>query len=152
MIEGVRVRELRKNVDDRGYLMEVLRSDWSDVYRQFGQAYISLNHPGVIRAWHYHKKQFDLFVCLSGMIKIPLYDARESSPTWRQLEEYIMGEDQPLAVLIPPGVYHGYMTLGVRPSILLNVPTELYDRESPDEYRVPYDSPEIPYSWAVKFR
>lgn len=150
MIEGVRTRELKKNVDDRGYLMEILRQDWADVFRQFGQAYVSLNYPGVIRAWHYHERQWDVFVCVSGMIKVPLYDARPGSPTLGQVDEFVIGEHLPLAILIPPGVYHGYQTIGAEPSLLINFPTELYD--GTDERRVPHDTPEIPYRWEVKVR
>lgn len=150
MIEGVAVRELKKNVDDRGYLMEVLRSDWADVYKRFGQAYVSLNYPSVIRAWHFHKKQWDVFVCLSGMVKVPLFDARDGSATKGRVDEFVMGDDRPIALLIPPGVYHGYQTIGTRPSLLLNFPTELYD--GGDEFRVPFDSPEIPYSWELRVR
>lgn len=152
MIEGVRTRELRRNVDDRGYLMEVLRSDWHDVFTKFAQAYVSLNYPGVIRAWHYHNSQHDLFVCLSGMIKVPLYDARKDSPTSGRIDEFVIGDARPLAILIPPGVYHGYMTLGTVPSLLLNFPSELYDRDHPDEFRVPYDSADIGYDWTVRPR
>lgn len=152
MIEGVRVRELRKNVDDRGYLMELLRADWSDIFKKFGQAYVSLNHPGVIRGWHYHKVQYDIFVCVAGMIKVPLYDGRRDSPTQGRIDEHVIGVDRPLAILIPPGVYHGYMTLGTEPSLLLNFPSELYRSDDPDEHRVPYDSPEIGYDWSVRFR
>jgi len=93
MIEGVRTRELRKNVDDRGYLMEVLRKDWDDVFRQFGQAYVSLNYPGVIRAWHCRTRQHDVFVGLAGMMKVPLYDARADSKTKGQIDEFIIETD-----------------------------------------------------------
>src|SRR2546426_9719964 len=124
--------------------MEVMRADWQDVYTRFGQAYVSLNYPGVIRAWHYHKKQRDVFICLTGMIKVPVYDAREGSSTKGRIEEFFIGDDNQLAILIPPGVYHGYKTIGDKPSLLLNFPDLLYDREHPDEYRVPYDSPDVP--------
>lgn len=150
MIDGVRTRELKKNVDDRGYLMEVLRKDWSDVFRQFGQAYVSLNYPGVIRAWHWHERQWDLFVCLWGMVKVPLYDGRERSATRGEIAEFVIGDHRPLAILIPPGVYHGYQTLGTAPSLLLNFPTELYD--GTDERRVPHDDPSIPYHWEIPVR
>ena len=152
MIEGVALRELRKHADDRGFLMEVLRSDWGDVFRKFGQAYVSMNYPGVIRAWHFHKKQWDLFVCLAGMIKVVLYDGRDGSPTHRQVDEFVVGDHQPLAILIPPGVLHGYQTVGVEPALLLNFPTEVYDSTRSDEFRVPHDAPEIGYSWGVKHR
>ena len=152
MIEGVVVRELRRNADDRGYLMEVLRSDWTDVYRRFAQAYVSLNYPGVIRAWHWHAKQWDVFVCVQGMVKVPLYDGREGSATQGIIDEYVIGDQRPAAILIPPGVYHGYQTIGMGPSLLLNFPTELYDRSAPDEFREPHDSPKIPYSWELRIR
>jgi dTDP-4-dehydrorhamnose 3,5-epimerase len=150
MIEGVVVRELRKNADERGYLMEVLRSDWADLFAKFGQAYVSLNYPGVIRGWHCHERQDDVFVCLSGMIKVPLYDARDGSPTKGDINELIIGDDRPAAIRIPTGVYHGYKTLGVIPSLLLNFPTQVYDPKAPDEVRLPYDSPKIPYDWGMR--
>jgi len=59
VIDGVAIKQLRVNADDRGYLMEMLRRD-DDIFEGFGQAYISLNYPGVIRAWHWHEKQADL--------------------------------------------------------------------------------------------
>lgn len=152
MIEGVAVRDLRKNVDDRGYLMELLRCDWSDLYRKFGQAYVSLNYPGVIRAWHFHEKQWDVFVCVAGTIKVPLYDARASSPTHGRIDEFVIGEHRPVAILIPPGVYHGYQTLGTKESLLINFPTETYDHADPDEHRVPWNSPRVPYNWDLVIR
>lgn len=150
LIDGVLARPLKKNADERGFLMEILRSDWEE-FEKFGQSYVSLNYPGVIRAWHYHKKQTDYFVCVSGMIKVPLYDGRESSGTYRQVNEFLMGDDNPIMVKIPPGVYHGYKTVGVKPSLLVNFPTELYDPRNSDEFRAPWNTPEIPFNWDIQF-
>ena len=150
LIDGVLARPLKKNADERGFLMEILRSDWEE-FEKFGQSYVSLNYPGVIRAWHYHKKQTDYFVCVSGMIKVPLYDGRESSGTYRQVNEVLMGDDNPIMVKIPPGVYHGYKTVGVKPSLLVNFPTELYDPRNSDEFRAPWNTPEIPFNWDIQF-
>ncbi len=150
MIEGVVVRELRKNADERGFLMEVLRSDWPELFSKFGQAYVSLNYPGVIHGWHCHRRQDDVFVCVAGMIKVPLYDGRDGSGTKGEINEFIIGDDRPAAIRIPPGVFHGYKTLGVVPSLLLNFPSELYDANAPDELRVPHDSRDVPYDWALR--
>jgi dTDP-4-dehydrorhamnose 3,5-epimerase len=149
MIHGVAVKELKVNVDERGSLMEILRAD-DDIFEKFGQAYVSLNYPGVIRAWHYHKKQTDYFCVVKGMVKVALYDAREGSPTYGEVNEFFIGERNNLVVKIPPGVYHGYKTIGVEPSLLINFPTEPYDRSNPDEYRIPYNSPEVPYNWDIR--
>jgi dTDP-4-dehydrorhamnose 3,5-epimerase len=149
VIHGVKIKQLKAHADERGYLMEILRDD-DEIYERFGQVYVSLNYPGIIRAWHYHQKQTDYFVCIKGMIKVPLYDPRENSPTRGEVNEFFLGEHNRVLLSIPIGVYHGYKTVGVEPSLLLNFPTKAYDRNDPDEFRVPHDSPEIPYTWDVK--
>jgi len=146
MIEGVEVKQLVKHVDERGFLMELLRSD-EPIFRKFGQAYVALNYPGVVRAWHWHRKQDDNFVVVSGMVKAALYDAREGSPTRGQVDEFFLGEDHNVLLKIPMGVMHGYKTEGSEPSLLINFPTEPYNQQEPDEYRLPSDTPEIPYNW-----
>jgi len=151
MIDGVRTHLLKKNCDERGFLMEILRKD-DEIYQEFAQVYVSKNYPGVVRAWHYHKLQDDFFCCISGMIKVAAYDAREGSPTRGQVQDYVLGEDHPLMLRIPMGVYHGYKTIGDHPSLLLNFPTKLYDHKNPDEYRVAWDHPSIPYSWDLQFK
>ena len=79
-IQGVNIKPLKVAADERGWLMEVLRCD-DDVFLQFGQVYVTTAYPGVVKAWHYHKKQTDNFTCIHGMMKVVLYDARKESPT-----------------------------------------------------------------------
>ena len=146
MIDGVRVRTLMRHVDGRGSLTELLRSDWPE-FVLFGQAIATINLPGVIRAWHYHRKQTDVIVVLSGRAVLPLYDGRAGSPTRGAVEEHVADGASPFALFVPPGVYHGYKTLGDVPALILNFPSEVYDPAAPDEERVPHDSPEIPYDW-----
>jgi dTDP-4-dehydrorhamnose 3,5-epimerase len=139
---------LKRNVDERGYLMEMLRAD-DAVFERFGQCYVAMNYPGVIRAWHYHKKQNDFWVVVKGEIKVGLYDAREDSPTKGVVNEFFLGENNPVLLKIPIGVLHGYKTVGVEPSLLLNFPTQPYNPSDPDEYREPHDSEKIPYDWEI---
>jgi dTDP-4-dehydrorhamnose 3,5-epimerase len=148
-IHGVKVRKLRLAADDRGWLMEMLRSDWEE-FERFGQTYVTACYPGVVKAWHYHKHQTDHFICVSGMAKVALYDARDDSPTKGRINEFIMGTLNPILVKIPSMVYHGFTAAGTEMTIIVNVPTELYNYEKPDEHRLPYNDPSIPYSWEVK--
>lgn len=150
MIHQVEIKQLRPHADERGYLMEMLRAD-DPIFEGFGQTYVALNYPGIIRAWHYHREQVDMWVCVKGMIKVGLYDAREDSPTKGETQTVYMGDDSHILLKIPIGVYHGYKTVGVEPSLLINFPTKPYNREKPDEYRAPFDSPEIPFDWEIKF-
>ncbi|SHI89390.1 dTDP-4-dehydrorhamnose 3,5-epimerase family protein [Desulfofundulus thermosubterraneus] len=149
LIDGVQVKKLRLIPDERGFLMEMLRSDWPE-FDKFGQAYITACYPGVIKAWHYHKIQWDHFVCVGGMAKVVLYDPREGSPTKGVLNVFHLGYLNPCLLKIPPGVYHGFTAEGNRTALIVNFPTELYNYEQPDEFRLPYNDPSIPYSWEVR--
>lgn len=149
MIEGVKIKKLRVIPDERGRLMEVLRSD-DELFTKFGQVYMTTTYPGVVKAWHLHKIQTDNVACLSGMIKLVMYDGREKSPTKGELTELFIGEHNPVLVQIPNNVYHGWKCISESEATVINCPTELYNYEKPDEYRLPYDTKEIPYDWETK--
>jgi dTDP-4-dehydrorhamnose 3,5-epimerase len=149
MIEGVKVRKLRLIPDERGYLMEMLRSDWEE-YDKFGQVYITAVYPGVVKGWHYHQIQTDHFICVHGMAKVVLYDGREGSPTHGEVNEFFMGDQNPMLLKIPPGVMHGFKGISQEMALIVNVPTELYNYEQPDEYRLPAHTDQIPYDWSRK--
>ena len=151
MIEGIQIKQLKPHADERGYLMELLRSD-EEMFTKFGQCYVSLNYPGVIRAWHHHKKQEDYFVVVRGMCKVGLYDMREGSPTRGEANTFYLGENNNIVLRIPIGVAHGYKTVGTEPSLLINFPTVPYNPDSPDEHRLPWDSPEIPFNWEIEYK
>ena len=149
MIDGVKVKKLKPIADERGRLMEILRSD-DELFEKFGQAYITVGYPGVVKGWHYHRKQTDHFCAIYGMLKVVLYDPREDSPTRGEVNEFFMGIHNPILLKIPRLVYHGFKAVGTTEGIVLNIPTETYNYEEPDEYRVhPFDN-DIPYNWDIK--
>jgi len=147
MIDGVRVRRLRLVPDERGFLMELLRSDWEE-FETFGQVYITAVYPGVVKGWHYHELQTDHFICVQGMAKVALYDAREGSSTHGEVNEFFMGRLNPILLKIPKGVYHGFKGISQEMTLIVNVPTKLYNYDAPDEYRLPAHTDEIPYDWS----
>ena len=149
MIDGVRVKRLKVIPDERGMLMEMLRDD-DEFFQKVGQVYLSMVYPGVVKGWHYHKKQTDHFVFVKGMAKVVLYDDREGSGTRGEVNEYFMGEQNPILLVIPPLVLHGMKGIGTEPAYLINIPTEHYTYAEPDEFRVDPNSPEIPYRWERK--
>lgn len=148
MIEGVKIRDLRPNIDERGFLCELLRSDWPE-FQKYGQVYLTTVHPNVVKAWHYHKLQTDYFVCIRGTIKLVLFDSRKESSTFGQLNEFFMGERFMRLVAIPPLIYHGFKAVGTKEAYVINIPTELYNYDHPDEYRLSPDTKEIPYDWVL---
>jgi dTDP-4-dehydrorhamnose 3,5-epimerase len=149
VIHGVRTKPLKLIPDERGFLMEILRED-DPIFERFGQAYLTVAYPGVVKGWHYHKRQQDYFTVVKGMAKIVLYDDREASPTRGEVNEFFLGERNPTLVVIPPLVVHGLKGIGVEPAYLLNIPTHKYEYADPDEFRIdPHDN-DIPYDWDRK--
>ncbi len=151
MIDGIQVKKLIRHVDDRGYFMEILRDD-DELLKRFGQASLSLSYPGVIKAFHYHKKQDDLWFFPKGNAQVVLHDMREDSPTKGQTDVFYMGENNPILLVIPKGVAHGYRVLGNEPAVITYFTTESYDSKNPDEYRIDWDDPEIGFDWTTKNR
>jgi dTDP-4-dehydrorhamnose 3,5-epimerase len=149
MIKDVFVRPLKMIADERGYLMEMFRSDWEE-FKEFGQTYITAVYPGVVKGWHYHKYQEDNFICVAGMAKVVLYDSREDSPTYGEVNEFFMGHLNPTKVTIPPGVMHGFKGISPEMTLIVNVPTKLYNYREPDEHRLPAHTDKIPYDWNRK--
>lgn len=148
-IEGVKTKHLTVIPDERGRLTEMLRRD-DDIFTKFGQVYLTTAYPGVVKAWHYHKKQADNFVVVKGMMKVVLYDAREGSSTFGRINEFFMGDYNLMLLRIPEGVYHGFKCISETEAMVINIPTEPYNRQAPDEYRVPPHSKDIPYDWKRK--
>ncbi len=146
LIDGVTVKKLKPIHDDRGWLMEIMRRD-DDIFDEFGQVYVTTAYPGVVKAWHYHKNQDDHFCVIKNMACVVLYDAREDSSTHGKVNEFIMGEDNPLLVKIPRLVFHGFTPSTDEIAYIINCPTNTYNYKEPDELRVPSDSPDIPYDW-----
>jgi len=149
LIQGVQAKQLKWITDERGKLMEMLRSDDS-MLQKFGQVYVTTCYPGVVKAWHYHKKQDDNFVVIKGMAKVVLYDDRQDSPTKGLVNEFFTGEDNPVLIHIPRLVIHGFKAYGAKPAYVVNTVTEPYNYKEPDEFRIdPFDN-DIPYNWALK--
>lgn len=149
LIEGVHTKKLRLIPDERGRLMEVIRSD-DQLFLEFGQVYITTAYPGVVKAWHCHKKQSDSISCVSGMVKLVLYDDRNDSPTKGIINELFIGELNPCLVRIPPLVWHGFKCISEKEAVVINVPDQLYDYQNPDEMRVSPHGGNIAYDWGRK--
>ena len=148
-IDGVRTKTLRLIPDERGWLMEILRADEADLFSKFGQVYLSATYPGVVKAWHYHKHQVDNFACVAGMVKLVLVDTRKGSPSEGAINEFFLGAQNPTLVQVPNLVYHGWKCISTDVALVVNVPSEPYRYEDPDEFRLePHGT--LPYDWSRK--
>ena len=149
MINGVITKQMRFIPDERGRLMEILRND-EDLFVQFGQVYVTTTYPQVVKAWHFHKKQDDFITCVKGMLKLVLFDDREGSLTHGEVNQFFIGDHNPMVVKVPKLIYHGWKCISEEEALIVNVPTEPYDRQNPDEFRLDPHENNIPYKWERK--
>lgn len=149
LIDGVRVREV-KNVPKRnGVLTEVFRFDWNLDDGIVQQVFQTTLAPGALSAWHTHQYTTDRLFVSQGALTIVLFDAREKSPSHGCINELRFGALRPALVVVPPGVWHGVQNTGDAPGLILNLVDRAYQYENPDHWRLPPDTPKIPYSFAT---
>ena len=139
-LPGVNVYDVTVRPDDRGFFAELYRSDWTERFREpIQQSNLSITYPGVVRAWHRHNRgQVDYFCVLQGALRICAYD-----PESKRLAEIIAGEHKRVIVRVPGRYFHGSMTLGPTPSMLVYLTSALYDYSNPDEERLPWNDASI---------
>jgi dTDP-4-dehydrorhamnose 3,5-epimerase len=146
-IEGVTLHEVRHVPRDHGVITEMYRSEWDPTGLPVTHSYQSRLFPGAIGAWSCHARSIDRLFVNQGHLKLVLFDGREESPTYRQINEVHCGDARPTFVVLPVGVWHGVQNLGTTDALMVNFPTLAYDYSDPDHYRLPWDSESIPYTW-----
>jgi dTDP-4-dehydrorhamnose 3,5-epimerase len=143
--------------DERGFLGEIFRQDWDSQLSEFlpKQLLISQSKPGIIRAWHRHRRnQIDFLFVRKGILKICAYDGDDSSKTCGQLVEIIISATSPQIIKIPGHLWHGTKNVGNETSETIYFINNLYDYENPDEERKEWNDPFIidpntkkPFDW-----
>lgn len=149
LISGVKITPLKQIIDERGKVMLMMRND--DAYfKKFGEIYFSCTHPGVVKAWHMHKKMTLNYAIISGQLKIVLFDDRKKSSTKGALQEIYMSTENYFLLSVPPLVWNGFKGIGTETSIVANCSDIPHD---PGEMiRISPNSKKIPYKWELKHR
>ncbi len=157
LIAGVRIQPLRIYPDDRGFFTELARLGSGGLAEKMLpsedariQVSATLTYPGTIKAIHYHYEQTDLWLPVRGMLQVFLCDLRKDSATFGKVNTLYVGTLRPWAILIPPGVGHGYKVVGREPALLVYITNRFYNPE--DEGRLPHDHPGIAYDWKTQHK
>jgi len=145
-IEGVDLVKLERFNDDGGSLIELLRLEHGRANGLAGfepaQVTYSVVQPGVVKAFHVHREQSDLwFVRPEDRVLLVLVDVRAGSATENERVRMLLGDGRPMLVRIPPGVAHGCRNLGLQPASIVYFTDRQFsaDPERSDEGRLPWD-------------
>ncbi len=146
-IDGVIFRESKNIITSNGHTTEGYREDWH-LHDEKIRHIISVNlRQNAISAWHIHKFQIDHIFVIAGTLQVALYDDREDSSSYKQLEVRNISHLRPGVLVIPPGIWHGLKNISDKESIFINYFNNAYRYDDPDEYRLPVDSDKIPFSF-----
>jgi dTDP-4-dehydrorhamnose 3,5-epimerase len=144
IIDGVTATPLVGDADARGALFELLTTRDGPI-EPIVHVYQVVAAPGSIRAWVYHRHQYDRLAFTMGRFEVVLYDVRPDSPTTNRVNVFSLGVEQPCLLRIPPFVIHGVRNVGSEWGFFVNMPTKPYYRSHPDKSRLPYGDPRVPY-------
>jgi dTDP-4-dehydrorhamnose 3,5-epimerase len=145
MIDGVKITPLKKIKDDRGSVLHMIRKD-SKNFISFGEIYFSIAYPKAVKAWHLHKETYLNYACISGAIKLVLFDDRPKSRTKNEIQEIILSIDNYFLVTVPPLIWNGFTNIGKQNAILANCSTVPY-RDEEIIRKSPFDK-FISYKWS----
>jgi dTDP-4-dehydrorhamnose 3,5-epimerase len=150
LIDGVVVRLATTLPDERGEVCEVYDPAWGLSGEPLVYAYQVTIRPQKVKGWVVHHEQDDRLFCALGVLKIVLYDGRQSSPTYGTINEIVLSERNRGLVIIPRGVFHAIQNVGTTDALFFNLPTRPYNHAAPDKYRLPLDTDQIPYQFAPR--
>jgi dTDP-4-dehydrorhamnose 3,5-epimerase len=147
VIADLKVVPLRRIPDERGTVYHMLRST-DPHFTQFGEIYFSTVYPGVVKGWHRHREMTLYYACISGRIKLVVYDDRGGSPTYGEVNEFFLGPDDYSLVIIPPGLWNAFKGMSAPHAIVANCCTHPHE-PSRSERLDPFTE-SIPYDWNVR--
>jgi dTDP-4-dehydrorhamnose 3,5-epimerase len=146
-IEGVVVRPLITQEDQRGEVVEIYRPAWGIHPEPLVYAYQVMLRPGVVKGWTIHQHQDDRIFNGHGVLRWALYDYRDASPTYGKLNVFTFSERNRALLIIPAGVFHAVQNIGQQDAYFVNLPTQPYNHANPDKHRLPVKNDIIPFAF-----
>lgn len=117
-VQLVTVTSLKRNVDDRGTLAELLRVD--DPQAKFGQVYLVDSFTkGTIRGLHRHRVMWDWFIIVAGAAVFRFFDEDGNE------QKVVASANNLVRIAVPPGIYHGWRALEDN-TVMVSIASEPY--------------------------
>jgi dTDP-4-dehydrorhamnose 3,5-epimerase len=147
LTDGVKIRPVKIHADERGSVMEIFDQRWGWHAAPASSFHCCTIRPGFVKGWGLHEEHEDRYFMLQGEMELVLFDPRPSSSTYGEVCKIFMSEYNRCLLNIPTHVWHALHNVGTKDVIIIDMPTAPYDHARPDKYRLPIDTPLIPYSF-----
>lgn len=152
-IEGVRLVEIEPIRDERGFFARAwCKDEFAQAGIDFDVAQASVSHnaaAGTVRGLHFAwppAREAKLVRCTRGRVHDVLVDLRPHSPQFMQQLSVVLDAAQHNALLVPPGVAHGFQSL-VDETEVLYLMSEAYRPDLAAGAR--FDDPAFGVAWPL---
>jgi len=148
-IEGVKIVDVKRYGDDRGYFMETYkRPDFEagGIDTVFVQDNVSASKKGVLRGLHFQVNypQAKLVRVIAGEVFDVAVDLRKGSPTYGKWEGALLTGDNYRQFFIPKGFAHGFLVLSETATFAYKC-DDVYRPD--DESGLAWDDPDVGVEW-----
>lgn len=140
--QGVEIHALSPHPDARGDFTEVFRQSWTDGITPV-QWNVVRSAANVLRGFHVHIRHADYLTMLAGKMRLCLRDIRPEAQTYALTAAIDLDATEPVGVVIPPGVAHGFYFL--HPAMHLYCVSHYWSHA--DELACRWDDPELGLDW-----
>ena len=128
-MKDIRVDNLERKSDERGWLIEVLGGKSLEASHEFGQIHVSVAYPGKVRGNHYHRRKLEWFCVPTGKGLLLLKDLKTGLE-----KKVLMGDGALRTVHIAPGIIHAIKNIGDTDMVLIVYANESFDPDDPDTF------------------
>ena len=140
---GPMVIDLFRFVDDRGILDQIFNADLPFPVKRI---YTTISNKGIIRGMHGHKKEWKAFYIANGMVKFVVYKmGEEPDLLGYETKTFVLNDAKPQLFVLPPGYWHGYMSLTENARIIILSNASLEEtkkddhRENPEKFKYDFE-------------
>jgi len=147
LIEGVTFRDSVIHHDSRGTVGEIYDPRWNWHPDPVTFVYSFTIEPGVAKGWNLHKLHEDRYFVIEGAMEVVMFDPRPGSSTCGKISRVVLSADRPRLMNVPRFVWHADHNFTSHRARCINFPTMCYNHADPDKYRLPLDTPLIPFSF-----
>lgn len=136
-LDKIELFPLKKIPVDGGDVMHCLKN--CDLgFNGFGEAYFSCIEPNSVKAWKKHLKMTMNLIVPIGEVKFVFYCSES-----KKFRVEKIGEENYSRIMVPPGIWFGFMGIDLKESLVLNIASCLHDPEEIQRL----DIKKISYNW-----
>jgi dTDP-4-dehydrorhamnose 3,5-epimerase len=145
-IEGVSKITLDTFQDFRGEIWTLYSKEYCDY--EFVADKVTISRFGVLRGFHGDPYTAKLISCLSGQFQLAIVDTRAGSKTYGNVETYLISDNAPAVVIVPPGCINAHLCISDKCVFYYKWSKEYKGPES--QVTVAWDDLELAVDWMIK--